>query len=167
MTAGGTVALATSSKGRDFYVGNWALTTSGTSTAAPVTIEPARGAVSPVLDGNGGATRGCGTRACNGPVLRVGRRVYLDLDGVTIEDADNTTTETGGAIENIEGGTVVVSHSRFVDNYSYVDGGAIDNADKSGQGTVVVSMSTFRATWPSTVTAAPLPARTSGARAPS
>ena len=38
------------------YVGNWTVSTSGTSASAPLTIEPASGVANPTLDGNGGSS---------------------------------------------------------------------------------------------------------------
>ena len=69
--------------------------------------------------------------------------MHLDLDAVTIRDANNTTGGLGGAIENIHGGVVMVSHSTFFHNYTNANGGAIDNGDISGTGTLVVKSSSF------------------------
>ena len=69
--AGDTVALATPGKA-GHYVGNWTLNPAGTSSSAPLIIEPASGVSKPVLDGNHGSAAHCGTTACNGPVLTVG-----------------------------------------------------------------------------------------------
>ena len=54
---GDTVALATPGKA-GHYVGNWSVATSGTSSAAPLTIKPAPGVTNPVLDGNHGRAAG-------------------------------------------------------------------------------------------------------------
>lgn len=140
--AGTTVMLATPGRsGR--YVGNWVVSTRGTTSSAPVTIEPAPGVSGPILDGNKGEVTGCGTPACDGPVLTIGTGVHFDLNGVTVQNADNTGQGLGGAIENVRGGTVVVSGSDFLRNYTNADGGAIDNADLVGRGTLTVTGSTF------------------------
>ena len=52
-SAGTTVALAT--RGRvAHYLGNWTVSTAGTSAVAPLVIAPAPGVGSSTLDGNGG-----------------------------------------------------------------------------------------------------------------
>ncbi len=50
---------------------------------------------------------------------------------------------SGGAIENIHGGVVMVSRSTFFHDYANANGGAIDNGDVSGTGTLVVKSSSF------------------------
>jgi predicted lipoprotein with Yx(FWY)xxD motif len=50
----------------------------------------------------------------------------------------------GGAIDNGDGGRLVVASSSFSANSALDDGGAIDNADHFGQGSLRVSGSTFR-----------------------
>jgi hypothetical protein len=139
-SAGSTVALATPG-GSGHYVGNWAIRTSGSSSSAPLTIEPAPGITNPTLDGNHGNSTGCQTKACDGPVLAVGSGVHLDLDGVTVRDAADTSA-WGGAIANNDGGSVVVSACTFTSN-SADNGGAIANFKFNGTGTVAVSGSTF------------------------
>jgi hypothetical protein len=142
-TAGSSVDLASSGQA-GVYVGNWTVSTPGTTSSAPLTIRPAPGTSQTTLGGNGGQSAGCGTRTCDGPVLTIGPKVHVDIEGVTIRHADNTTgVGLGGAIENIHGGTVTVSRSTFLDNYASADGGAIDNADITGTGTLIVSGSTF------------------------
>ena len=139
---GSTVALATPGRSRR-YVGNWAVSTQGTTSSAPLTIEPAQGVTRPTLDGNQGQSTGCRTKTCDGPVLNIGSKVHLDLVGVTIQNANNLSSGLGGAVENIRGGTLSVSHSTFLRNYASDDGGAIDNADIGGTGSLSVSHSTF------------------------
>ncbi|HTW10852.1 MAG TPA: choice-of-anchor Q domain-containing protein [Acidimicrobiales bacterium] len=144
---GDVVALATPGR-TGFYLGNWSIDQSGTTSSAPLTIEPAPGVTNPTLDGNDGKAAGCSTETCAGPVLTVGRGVHVDLDSLTIRDADDTTGSRGGAIDNV-GGDLAVSSSVFLDNTakgqpgSAADGGAIDNGDGGGSGTVTVSASTF------------------------
>ena len=132
--AGDDIVLATPGR-TGHYVGNWIVDTAGTAATAPLTIKPAAGVTGPVLDGNKGQAVGCGTKTCDGPVLTVGAKVHLDLDVVTIRDANNTTSGLGGAIQNIHGGTVTCPARTFFHNYTNADGGAIDNADVGGTGT--------------------------------
>ncbi len=76
------------------------MSTTGTSAAAPLTVEPAPGVDDPTLDGNGGVNSSpCSTALCDGPVLTVGD-AYVDISGITVQDADNSATEDGGAIDN-------------------------------------------------------------------
>ena len=138
--AGGTVALATPGK-TGHYVGNWLVSTSGTSSSAPLTIKPAPAVTGPVLDGNHGKPAGCQTKACDGPVLTIGSGVHVDIYGLTVQNADNTLDGVGGAIQNYDGGTLIVSACTFTRDTANA-GGAIDNAD-GGTGTVTVSGSTF------------------------
>jgi len=139
----GTKILLASSSRAGPYIGNWAVRTPGTSSSRPITIEPAPGVAQPTLGGNGGQSTGCGTSTCDGPVLTVGPKVHLDLDGLTIRNADNTTNGLGGAIQNIHGGTVTVSHCTFSHDYANASGGAIDNGGVSGTGTLIVLASLF------------------------
>jgi len=138
--AGDTVALATPGKVAH-YVGNWSVATSGTSSAAPITIKPAPGVTNPVLDGNHGKATGCHTKACNGSVLIIGSKVHVDISGLTIQDG-NTFNGYGGAISNLVGGTLSVSACTFLSNTA-LGGGAIYNADYGGTSTLTVSGSTF------------------------
>ena len=110
--AGDDIAMATSGRTGN-YVGNWDLDTAGTAATAPISIKPAPGVTGPVLNGNNGQSAGCGTKACDGPVLTVGVKVHLNLDGLTIRDANNTAGGLGGAVENIHGGTVPSRTQRF------------------------------------------------------
>ena len=140
--AGSTIELATPPRAGD-YVGNWVVSTAGTTSSAPLTIKAAAGATGATLDGNHGDSTHCSTQSCDGPVLTVGRSVHLDLEDITVQNADNTTIGLGGAIENIHGGVVRVAHAKFLRNYANADGGAIANADNSGTGTLTVLASTF------------------------
>ena len=141
--AGDTVYLATAGTTGP-YVGNWTITTTGTSASTPLTIEPANGVTGPALDGNGGNAAGCTTisAGCSGPVLTIGD-AYIDLIGITFQDGDNTSTGYGGAISNNEAGTVTISNSTFSANQTAFDGGAIDNGDGGGTGTLSVANSIF------------------------
>ncbi len=136
--AGDTVYLATpggSGTGEADYVGNWTVSTSGTSASAPLTIEPANGVASPTLDGNAGSNSSpCSTSACDGPIITVSSSAFFVIDGVTFQNADNTSAAPyGGAIQNDAGGTLTVSGSTFSGNAAS-DGGAIANG-YSGTGT--------------------------------
>jgi hypothetical protein len=126
------------------YVGNWTVGTAGTSASAPVTIEPLPGLSSaPVLDGDGPdapAGETCSTVSCDGPVLTVPAGEYVALTGITLADADNTTSSgMGGGL--LVPGTVTVTRCAFTDNYG-LHGGAIDSGDGGG-GQVTVTASTF------------------------
>jgi hypothetical protein len=139
--AGDTVALATPGAS-GHYVGNWSVLTAGTSSAAPLTIEPALRVADPILDGNKGKSKGCQTTACNGPVLTIGAKVDVGLRGLTIEDAQSAANLYGGGIQNDRGGTLSVVDCKFSGNKAKA-GAAIDNADGGGTGTILVSASTF------------------------
>ena len=54
--AGSTLELATPSRAGD-YVGNWVVSTPGTTSSAPLTIKAAAGTTGPTLDGNHGDKR--------------------------------------------------------------------------------------------------------------
>lgn len=125
------------------YVGNWSVLTPGTSAQGPVTIEPSGPGVDPVLSGNDGKTAGCGTSRCDGPVLTVGPGAHLDLRGLVFRAADDITSGLGGAVQNVRGGVVTISGAMFIGNRARANGGAIDNADISGAGTLIVSASGF------------------------
>jgi MBG domain (YGX type)/Bacterial Ig domain len=139
--AGDTVYLATSGASGT-YLGNWSVSPTGTSSSAPLTIEPASGVANPTLSGNGGSSTGCTTSSCAGPVLTVGD-AFVDISGATIEDGDNTATSYGGAIENMDGGTLSITGSIFSGNSASTHGGAIANGDNGTTGTLTVSNSTF------------------------
>lgn len=139
---GGIVELATPG-GAGVYRGNWRVLTAGTSASGPLTVEPASPGPRPVLSGNGGGSAGCETPSCDGAVLSVGAGVHLELRDVVIRDANDTTSGLGGAIQNIQGGVVSISGSAFMDDEANADGGAIDNADLDGTGTLTVTGSTF------------------------
>ncbi len=134
------------------YTGNWTINLSHTASTSPVVIQPAAGLSSgPVLDGDDGATTACHAPAahpdCSGPILTVTSAGFLQLDGLTMANADNTATGDGGAIDNGDGaagGTISITSVTFADDTTSGDGGAIDNGDNgSGTGTLVVSHSTF------------------------
>jgi hypothetical protein len=140
---GGVVQLVTPGSSAR-YVGNWAVGTAGTSASAPVTIEPLPGLSSaPVLDGDGPdapAGETCSTVSCDGPVLTVPAGEYVALTGITLADADNTTSSgMGGGL--LVPGTVTVTRCAFTDNYG-LHGGAIDSGDGGG-GQVTVTASIF------------------------
>ena len=117
--AGDDIYLATPGSSGS-YVGNWVVSTTGTSSGSPLTIEPAPGVSGPVLDGNGGSSVGCTTSTCDEQVLTVGTGVYLNLDDLTVQDADDTTypngvsSQIGGAVYSL--GSLSVSGSTFLNN---------------------------------------------------
>ncbi len=118
--AGDTVALATSgAEGTPatYYVGNFTVAT-GTS-GSPLTVEPASGVTDPILDGNSGSSSGCPTTVCDGPVLTIFSGRYVTIENITIQDADNTATSSGGGI--FSNGTATLTNDTFsedsVDDY--------------------------------------------------
>ncbi len=141
---GGVVQLVTPGNSAR-YVGNWTVSTAGTSAGAPVTIEPLPGLSSePILDGGGfdPPPGTCSTASCSGPVLTVPAGEHVALAGITIADA-YTTGPTGGGLS--AAGTVTVTGATFTHNHGG-DGGAIDSGDGyygGGTGTVTVTGSTF------------------------
>jgi hypothetical protein len=144
VAAGGVVQLVTPASSAR-YVGNWTVSTPGTSAGAPVTIEPLPGLSSePILDGGGfdPPPGTCSTASCSGPVLTVPAGEHVALAGITIADA-YTTGPTGGGLS--AAGTVTVTGATFTHNHGG-DGGAIDSGNGyhgGGTGTVTVTGSTF------------------------
>jgi hypothetical protein len=144
VAAGGVVQLVTPGSSAR-YVGNWTVSTAGTSAGAPVTIEPLPGLSSePILDGGGfdPPPWTCSTASCSGPVLTVPAGEHVALAGITVADA-YTTGPTGGGLS--AAGTVTVTGATFTHNHGG-DGGAIDSGDGyygGGTGTVTVTGSTF------------------------
>ncbi|MGO9343307.1 MAG: beta strand repeat-containing protein [Acidimicrobiales bacterium] len=147
--AGSTVYLVqpgTEGTASSYYIGNWDVDTSETSTSSQVTIEPGPGVTSaPILDGDGTSAGTCETTSCDGPVLTISGGVYATIEGITIQNADNTTTYFGGAIDSGGDRTLTVSDDTFTGNSANAgDGGAIDNGDTAGGGgTLSVTDSTF------------------------
>ncbi|MGD0220669.1 MAG: InlB B-repeat-containing protein, partial [Acidimicrobiales bacterium] len=124
--AGDTVALATTgdeSNTATWYVGNFTVST-GTS-VSPVTIEAASGVTDPILDGNGGSASDCPTTACNGPVLSIGSGVYATFEGITVQDADNSSATNGGGIYN--NGTATLTDDTFSGDSATYGGGVFDD----------------------------------------
>ena len=76
-------------------------------------------------------------------MLTVPSAEFVALSGITIANANNTTSGTGGGLNNA--GTVTITGSTFTGNTATWDGGAIDNADgaNTGDGSVTVTASTF------------------------
>jgi len=105
--AGDTVYLVqpgTEGTASTYYIGNWDLATAGTSAGAQVTIAPAAGLASPpILDGDGTSAGTCQTASCDGPVLTIGANVHATVQGITIQNGDNTSTGAGGGIDNGKG----------------------------------------------------------------
>ncbi len=125
------------------YTGNWTVNTTGTSATMPLTLEPAPGVAGPILNGNDGSATGCTTSSCDGAILTIGD-VFIDIDGITIENGNNDTTGDGGAIENAAGGAVTIANSTLTGNAADTEGGAVGNGDADGNtGTLTVTASTF------------------------
>jgi predicted outer membrane repeat protein len=130
---GGNIELTTSGNAtatdtfyQDLPDNGFTVATSGTSSAAPVTIEPAPGVNGPIIDGNG-----------EGAVLSVGTGVHLNVEGVTIQDGNSLF---GGGISNDHGGTVSIADCQFFNDRSDYDGngdGGYGGAIDSGDGPVV------------------------------
>jgi predicted outer membrane repeat protein len=165
---GGRVLLATPGS-EAAYVGNFVLSTSGTSRARRVTIAPVQVGDKPLLDGDASGIGACSTGSCSGPVLTVASGVYANLRSLTVQHGNNTDTGKGGGLD--DGGDVALANSTFtgddaasggaifVEDGAVLavrgstfsnnaadngDGGAIDAADGwSTTGTVSVSKSTF------------------------
>jgi predicted outer membrane repeat protein len=145
VAVGGVIELVTPG-GTAHYLGNWTISTPGTSAGAPVTVEAAPGLPSqPALDGNNGSSDGCSTASCALAVLTVPGGEYVALSGITIADANNMSAFPGGGLENA--GTVTITGCTFTGNQADTGGGAIDAGDGggigTGTGTVVVTNSTF------------------------
>ncbi|MGH2717887.1 MAG: beta strand repeat-containing protein [Actinomycetota bacterium] len=141
---GDTILLVTPAS--TSYVGNWLVTTTGTSPTTPLTVMAAPGVTNPTLDGNNGSAAGCSTASCNGPILSLGAGVSLSIEGLTLQNADNTTgSGVGGAIDTgdgVTGGTLTISNTTFTRN-SAVEGGAIASGHNEGGGSVTIAGSTF------------------------
>ncbi len=168
--AGGNVLLATSGKSAK-YVGNFVIATSGTSASAPVTIGPASGVSSPVINGDGSGAVHCPTSSCDGSAITVNQNVFADIDSITILGGDNTGPNGGGGIGDMGtlslsrvtitgcsaqvGGAVAIGHgaaltvadSAFTHDKSTYFGGAINSgsvvATVRGSGSLTVAGSTF------------------------
>jgi hypothetical protein len=134
------------------YIGNWTINLDHTTSTSAVVIQPATGlSTAPVLDGDGGVTTSaCHAPAaapdCTGSILAVSSAGYLQLSGFTMADADDTSSNGGGAIDNGDGGaggTIALTSMTFIDDSSSNDGGAVDNGDNGGSGTLTVTSSTF------------------------
>ncbi|MGD0394055.1 MAG: Ig-like domain repeat protein [Acidimicrobiales bacterium] len=144
-TAGDTVALAVSGTNgttSSYYVGNFSISTAGTSASSPITVAPAAGVNDPIIDGDDNpGFETCPTTTCDGPVLTVPSGTYVDISGVTIQNGYNTSSGEGGGIDST--GDLTVADSTFSGNSAESDGGAIASGDRSGSGTLTVTGSTF------------------------
>jgi uncharacterized repeat protein (TIGR02543 family) len=142
--AGDTVALATSGvegTTSTYYVGNFTLS-SGTA-SLPVTIAPASGVTDPILDGNGGSVTGCPTTICNGPVLSIGSGVYTTIEGITVQDAANHATKSGGGMFLGNNADVTVTGSTFSNDLAEYYGGGIVSGLDGATGTLTITNSAF------------------------
>jgi predicted outer membrane repeat protein len=115
-----------------------------------LTIEPAAGATSPILDGNQGSATGCPTGACDGPILSVGSGEFVHLSGLTIQDAKGTSNPAGGAdggalfVNGFPAGlTVSVDHCVFENNSAFLEGGAIYEQGPAATSMTVTDSSFF------------------------
>jgi hypothetical protein len=64
------------------------------------------------------------------------------LRALSIENADDTASGYGGAVQNDQGGTLLVTDVNFSGDQA-TDGGAIDNGDDDGHGDLTVTASSF------------------------
>jgi predicted outer membrane repeat protein len=143
--AGDTIVLDTDGNA-GVYVGNWRVSTPGTSPAKPLTIRAAPPADDrsgePTLSGNDGQATGCTTSSCGSSILYIDGDTSVVVDGVFFENAESNGD--GGAIDNGDehaGGTLTVRDSEFVGNHAGT-GGAIANGVE-GAGKLVVERSYF------------------------
>ncbi|HEX4160946.1 MAG TPA: Ig-like domain-containing protein [Acidimicrobiales bacterium] len=166
--AGDTVALAVAGIESDpstWYVGNFSVSGGSGGLASPLVIEPAAGVSNPILDGNGGSSIGCPTGSCNLAVLTIPSGAFVDVSGVTVQNADNTNFGGGGIQNNgaldVSGSTfrndqsssfggainndmvANVTGSTFVGNQATLDGGAVDSAEFGADSTLTVRGSSF------------------------
>jgi hypothetical protein len=106
------------------------LSTSGTTSSAPVTIEPAPGVDDPVLSGGSSQL-----------VLNIASAAYVTISGVTVEDGSADGGPAG--INDSAGGTLTVNGSNFTDNEGN-NGGAIGiGVGTGGTGAATVTGSSF------------------------
>jgi hypothetical protein len=107
----------------------------GDDGAGTATITDSTFSANQVTDGDGGAVD-------NGDSDGAGS---VTVTGSTF--TDNSASMDGGAIDNADNGnfatTLTVTDSTFSGNHASVEGGAIDNARAAGQGSAIVSDSTF------------------------
>ena len=165
VAAGGSVLLATAGAAGSYY-GNYTVATGGTSATSPVTITPASGVAAPVLDGDYSAGVACPTSSCAGPLLTVTAGVTVRVSSVTLRDANNTRSNSGGCIDDLgslgltgvmltgchatygggaaigSGASATVADSTFSGDTARSYGGAIQVANGAA-GTLAVSGSAF------------------------
>ncbi|HTX01210.1 MAG TPA: choice-of-anchor Q domain-containing protein [Acidimicrobiales bacterium] len=103
-----------------------------------VTIAQDPGGSPAVLDGTGGS----GGTTAPGSIVTLDGANTVDLDGISLDDGNSSAADTGGAITNATSGVLTVSDCSFSADSSS-DGGAIDNGDDAGIGTLTVEGSTF------------------------
>jgi hypothetical protein len=123
---GGTIELISTGP----YLGGFTLSTAGTTSSAPVTIEPAPGVDDPVLSGGSSQL-----------VVNIANAAYVTISGVTFEDG---SAEDGPAgINDSAGGTLTVDASNFVDNCGN-NGGAVGiGVGTGGTGSATINGSSF------------------------
>jgi hypothetical protein len=113
----------------------------GISVAQDVTIAQDPAGASAVIQGPAGGA------VSPGSLLTVAGPATVQLSGLTFQDG-NADQTLGGAVSNNAGGDLTVTDCAFTDNGSAVrfesmSGGAIDNGDNGGSGTLNVVDSTF------------------------
>ena len=140
-----THALSEVSSGGTVYVSGTIQEFNGTADAGDaggvtvdqdVTIEQQPGAAAAVLEGASGGEEAA--------LVTIGGSYRVTLDGLALDDADNTVSDgAGGAISNGGGGSgnLLVQDSTFTDD-SATAGGAISNGG-GGSGNLLVQDSTF------------------------
>jgi hypothetical protein len=97
--AGDTVALMSSQ-----YLGNFVLSTTGTSSGSQVTIAPGFGVSEPVLNGSG-----------SGSDLRIGAGVFATISGIAFTGG---SASVGGGINAGSGADVTVENCKFSQDVS-------------------------------------------------
>jgi hypothetical protein len=126
VSPGGTIELTSTGP----YSGGFTISTPGTSTNQPVTIQPAPGVVDPALDGGSSQT-----------VLTMANAAFVDLSGIAIQNGENFG-DAGGIISRA-GASLTITDVNFINDLGN-DGGAIDNSPGNGvAGTLHISGSTF------------------------
>ena len=125
--AGGIIELTSSGP----YVGGFTVSTTGTTSNTPVTIEPAPGVTNPALSGGGSQT-----------VLTISTSAFVTISGITVEDGSSGGGTAGVSVSG--GGTLTVTNCTLTNNHGN-NGGALGvGATGSSQtGTANVAGSTF------------------------
>jgi outer membrane protein assembly factor BamB len=167
---GGSVLLVTSGKSGTYY-GNFAVRTAHTTASLPVTIKPATGVRTPLINGDASGKVRCPTGACGGAVLTVAAGVFAIVQWVKITGGVNKGAQGGGGVDDLgtatlagvtisdcsapvgggaavgNGARLTVTGSVFTGDKATYFGGAIDSGSAIGgvsdSGTLTISGSTF------------------------